>query len=646
MSQYSPLENRVPLNATAQTFHAHPTPPADIATESSYNGYDLAQPAPLEPEPILPTHAFPSRLQQPYQGYEESANISFHAPPQSSNDSSSPKQSFYQGYAYAPAFYGYTAQSHVFQHPIESPSCTEAGGFSEQRYESQPPSYSNPSTYPVLGSQPPLTPSRTPLDPSAQPWSYSNAPPSTTPYDYGYLPSYHAPSNFQSRVRSSSQGTLKSDDFARAAGFADHSPRPVYVNAYEMEISRLLRDIGRAFNDYMSNQMPLVEHLLQQFNVQEYANCSLTLVHENLRFEKTTWSLNSLLLAQSNKLRDLLKSADLSEEGERRLEIKLTDRFVTPWAMNIVLRVLYGEHPETFTFAMIHNLYDADADSWALLMDSCLSIAAAGYILGLENISSRALQFASAIIQWDNLEHVLSFGLESGPNRRNSPSIDVIPSHFRSPVESRGNDPTSTFNLTPPSSSTESRPEPSGNSGSRDDGMSSVSSYIEIRSASDLLTRCLQWMAFNLDDIWHFDPSARPLAEVDRLPTTAESRSPLSKSRLSRIQFGDHPSEIHTKASSRDILVSSIVLSLPFPALKYMLDAGNQPILRQLHAIVKERERRRQIVLQSKSVPLSQQLAANEYEGAEVWYTEWVETTGNGKVALARAYSGIGDQQK
>lgn len=439
---------------------------------------------------------------------------------------------------------------------------------------------------------------------------------------------------------------MKSDESARKADLIDDRSKPVQLNNYENKTAGLIMNAHRRLNDCMSSHVPLVEYLLQQFNVEEYADCQFTLVHENLRFDKTTWSLSSLLLAGSRKLRDLLKSAGLSEGGKRRLEIRLTDRFVTPWAMNLALRVLYGDRPQMFTLNMISSSnFDAYAESWIFQMDACLAFAAAGHVLGLEDVVSHGLLLASFILDWDNLEHALSFGLECGPSRGNSASVDVIPLSAYSPLCSRESGPSSALNLTPPSSSAESRPEYSGQQGSRDEGISSVSSPMaEVHSALDLQTHCLQWMASNLDDLWLFDPSARPLAEVDRLPTTAESRSPLFKSRLSRIQFGDHPSEMHAKASDRNSLVSSIVLSLPFMALKYMLEIGTQPILRQLHMIGKERERRRQIVLQSKSVPWSQRLAAREFEWAEVGYTEWVETTDDGQVTLARTFTGIDRQ--
>lgn len=434
---------------------------------------------------------------------------------------------------------------------------------------------------------------------------------------------------------------MKSDESAGKVDVVDESLKQVQLNESELKKAQLITSACRALEDRLSRHVPLVEHLLQQFNVEDYADCHLNLVHENLRFEKTTWSLSSLLLARSYKLRDLLKSAGLTEGGKISLEVRLTDRFVTPLAMNSALRVLYGEYPETFTLAMVHSTFDTDAKLWAFQMDASLAFAAAGHVLGLDNVVFHGLQVASTILDWDNLEQALSFSLESGPNRGNSASVDVIPLSSYSPVCSRESGLSAALDLTPPSSSTESRPE-------RSEGIASVNSYTgEVRSAYDLEARCLSWMASNMDDSWHFDSSARPLAEVDRLPTTAESRSPLFKSRLSRIQFGDHPSEMHSKESDRSCFVSSIVLSLPFTALRYMLDIGAQPIIGQLHAIVKERERRRQIVLQSKSVPWNQRFAARDYEWVEVGYTEWVETTGDGgdgQVSLARTFTGIDRQ--
>ena len=647
MSKQYSTKNHIALNATAPAFHAHPNPPTNVTTsptESCCTGYDLAQSVHQHQEPTPPVDENQSPTEQNYHGYEASQNISFYAPPQSSNDPSSPNHSVYQGYAYVPASYGNSPPSHASHHPVGSPYRTDLGISYEQRYGHQPPPYSNESPYTVLGSQPPLTPSRTPLDPSAPPWSSSNGLLPTMPFSYGHVGSYDPPS--ESRVRSTSQEPWKSDESAPKDGLVDDGSKPDHLDVYEAKTAQMIRGVWRSLNNCFSSHVPLVDHLLQQFNVEEYADCQLTLVHENLRFAKTTWSLSSLLLIQSYKLRDLLKSAGPSEKGKAHLEIRLTDRFITPWAMDSALRVLYGERPEMFTLAMIRSTFnDTSPQSWIFQMDACLGFAAAGHVLGLDHVVSQGLQVACSVLDWDNLDHALSFALESGPNRGNSASADVIPRYSYSPVCSRESDPSSTLNLTPPSSSAESGLERSGQPGTIYEGILSMSSdTTEVRSASELQTRCLQWIASNLDDTWLFDPSARPLAEVDRLPTTAESRSPLFKSRLSRIQFGDHPSEMHAKASDRNSFISSVALSLPFVALKYVLDLGTQPILRQLHAIVKERERRRQIVLQSKSVPWDQRLAARDHEWAEVGYTESVETATDGQVSLARKATGIDRQ--
>ena len=644
VSQQASVGNPVVLNAAAPTFHAHPTPPSDVNASSplnsSYKAYDAAQAAHLQQGPTPPIDDPISPIQLPYQGYDSSRNISFYAQPQSSDDLSSPNHSVYQGYAYATASYGYSPDSHASHQHHDASSHTEVGVSYEQHYEPQQPCYSDQSTHTFLGSQPPLTPSRTPLDPSAQSWSYPNGPAPVMPLSYGYVPSHHPQPAFEPHVRSASLGTMQSEKSTPKNDLVEDRPETVHVPTSDKSVARLARGNWSSVNDSLSSHAPLAEFLVQQFNVEEYADCQLFLIHEKRRFETTMWSLSSLLLAQSRKLRDLLKKSSRSKEGKMSLEIRLTDRFVTPWAMNSALRILYGERPEMFVLSIVHGTFEPDIDTWAYSMDACLAFAAAGHVLGLESVVLKGLHTASSILDWENLERALSFGLESGPNRGTSASVDVIPLPVYSPVLSREGDSSSTSNLTPPSASTDSRPEHPKNG-----VMSSVNSHMsEVRNARDLQTCCLQWLAFNLDDSWDFDSSARPLAEVDRLPTTVESRSPLSKSRLSQIQFGDHPSELHAKASNRSVLVSSIVLSLPYMALKYLLSLGSRPLLSQVHVIVKEREKRRQLVLQSKSVPWSQRLAAREHEWAEVGYTEWVETTDDGKVALARSFTGIDRQ--
>lgn len=460
------------------------------------------------------------------------------------------------------------------------------------------------------------------------------------PFENGYHPT--ADSRF--RYRSISQGTLKSDDsVSRNVELDDESPHAACMNGYgpgHEQIS-MFNTFQSTSKDALSTQVQLAGHILHHFNVEEFADCRLFLVHENHRFADTQWLLSSLVLAQSPILRHLLRTSEPARDGKKRLSLKVADRFNAPGGMESGLRVLYGQPAESFTGFGNHIGLEAEAQRSKRLMDEALAFAAAGEVLGIESVVERGLRTASTVLNWDNLERALSFGLERQIHHKYNPSSAETPAYYEVSLHESDSSPSNTI-FTPPTSSKESRVEQSNPPGL---GVAEFAEYPKKeRSFWDLEMRCVGFLVENVGDSWEFDPSARPLADVDRLPVTMESQSPLSKSRLSRIQFGDHPSEMHAKSSDRNNLISSILLSLPFKTLRLMVTSIAPSIVRHVHSIVKERERRRHIVLQSKSVPWAYRLAAREHEWAEVGFTEWVASSHDGEVSLRRRFTGIDRQ--
>ena len=159
------------------------------------------------------------------------------------------------------------------------------------------------------------------------------------------------------------------------------------------------------------------------------------------------------------------------------------------------------------------------------------------------------------------------------------------------------------------------------------------------RGANDLLLHCLEFILSRFAESWELDILARPLADIDRLPVTATSRSPLATSRFSQIQFGDHPSE-KAKSCDENIMLSSLLLSLPFPLLNYILDRMDETTRsRNINTIVDERERRRRQAVKCESISWSQR-----QEAADDWaQAGWKESVvlENSRLCLQRKWVGF-----
>lgn len=634
---------RMSLRGSAPSFHAHPTPPSDTitsSTASSAKSFPAAQSISFHPQPTPPADTTPSPTHS-YQGSNHAQSLAFSPPPPtSSHNASSPAHSIYQGYVFGPSPYEYSP---------EIPATRQPSGFARPETEIQAPVkqhdtvgspyYSQHPALSLLGSQPPLTPSATPFSNIPQQSNYMNGflPPESMGYTYASPVPEQQPQNGYL-----SQNTLNSHGLSSSN--VEHAYNGLTISQPKMYQSHIwptatLNDSQVSPINAPSSQAPLVAHLLRNFNLPVYADCRLVLTHKEERFGLTQWYLSSLLLAQSTKLRDLLQASPTGTDGRKLIQLNLTDRFVTPRSMEAVLRVCYGESPHVFSGVNLQDPFSRTrAQALTPWMTDILSYAAAGFLLKMDSVVLRGLDVAFKILSWENLEKALSFGLESEIERGRSASASVIPA-YRPLIPIEGENSSSCAYTSLPSQET-----PTTDKSNVPTSSTSASGDYhppQPQSAFDLLMHCLRFLTHSFPASWSLDVSARPLADVDRLPVTAESQSPLSKSRLCTIQFGDRPSEATAKSTDRNLLVSTILLSLPHIWLDYMLKSVGEPIRCEIASIVKERERRRSLVLRSQSVSLEQRVAAKDYEWAEAGYEESVQISDDGEVTLSRRYTGI-----
>ncbi|KAL8945547.1 MAG: hypothetical protein Q9183_008051 [Haloplaca sp. 2 TL-2023] len=119
-------------------------------------------------------------------------------------------------------------------------------------------------------------------------------------------------------------------------------------------------------------------------------------------------------------------------------------------------------------------------------------------------------------------------------------------------------------------------------------------------NASELLLSCLYFVVRNISEKTRLDLGAKSLPSIERLPLAPEPRPQSSRSQLSRIRFGDLPTENEDLATENEVLLSSILLSLPFPHVKFILNRITVEVNRKIvQPVIEERERRRLSVVKA-----------------------------------------------
>lgn len=414
----------------------------------------------------------------------------------------------------------------------------------------------------------------------------------------------------------------------------DSPTRPIEYEAWR---SSIFESLNETLNVSL-NQQSLADHLLQQFDNDQFADCRLELSHKNDRFETAQFLLHSVIIAQSPLLKTSLNATAVQEDGIRHLQIQIHDRFITPAAIRAAFRVCYGESPLVFKGCLHECSSQSTAEVSISWMENALAFAKSGSLLGLEAVSYRGLQIASKVLNWENLETALSFLLGGGMETEWSLENDIRNASFvYATNQSSDHDNANAWG-----------PEEVSVSVNAEKGAESEvralhnSQKVHSPNMIDMLYQCLHFIIADFPEAWDLDVSCRPLADIDRLPTIPENRSPLSKSKLSLIQFGDLPSERAAKASDEHVVLSSVMLSMPYVFIKYTLDRVPESTRnKNLRDIVEERERRRRRVLKSKSISFSVRQAAMEY-GHAGW-EEFVNEDQNSRLSIERKWAGLMD---
>jgi hypothetical protein len=345
----------------------------------------------------------------------------------------------------------------------------------------------------------------------------------------------------------------------------------------------------------MDNLDGLVEYLQSQFAEPQFADYTLELRYSDDRATPVRIPGHNLLFARSPALKKLMTAqAGSNSDGltPRTLLIETDDRFLRSDAFWMAVQRLYGGPlldpgaSATANIPATTQLSPTMPGTPADRLEIALGYAAAGHILQMPPVVNRGVEVAIHFVHWQTIERALDFALDGG-------------------LDSRW-----TLNN-------------SGYTGSPCTYGPAVNMLIE---------SALNFIITNFPPNFELDTSVTETTQNRRLPFIMENRPTLPNPRLSSIKFGDHPSEDTIRSTSSNTpsaTLSKILLSLPFPLLKYVLESsrlGNvqgwaTTALRQkvMHSVIEEREKRRKYARESRAVSNAERKANSKKWEAVGW---------------------------
>lgn len=294
----------------------------------------------------------------------------------------------------------------------------------------------------------------------------------------------------------------------------------------------------------------MLEHVRANFGVAAFADYSLDIVSADpTQSMVATFPAHGLMMARNPTLYELMaaQKSQRSEDGLKKLKIRLDNKYMTPAALGEAMGVVYGHPPPNVEAAMFSDAFRTTSFG--------IAYALSGKFLQIPLVVDHGLDLAARYLTWKDVEKALVFSLD--PNSTNTGRQDEP----RGPQDLQG----------------------------------------------ILLNRVLNFftMEFPLD--FAFLITAPELSSLPRIPSVIESRPSISSS-MATIQFGDIPRDSSASLET-NLVISSILLSVPTHFLQRL--SGNQVlgsrigwerVANVLLDVVDERERRRTKVLRTKRI--------------------------------------------
>lgn len=593
--------------APGSAYPGNPTPPAEETSTPFHYSINAKT---FHPQPTPPSDITPPPSQSSYQPYPYPYNISF-CPPETPEFVQSPSsaQSFYHGYSYVPSLTDANFSTNLYA-PLRYTSPPEAStnGLSNGEHhdpfvEADSPAFQQERGNPNGSIQPPEDVETT-------------LPDSLNPTHNDISGNGSLPQSSFGAEPETVEGEPASEGVARSFSNVNAiDSEPEAAGKYDTWRQIALEDLRSVPDEVWHEQMTMPSFFLQHFNRPRYADCRLRISVPGKEHAEVDLLLHSVLLTYSPALASKLEASEPALDGLRLIVVEVSDRFITPTAVESALYTCYGRQLRDF-IGTTSNVSLSNAQDSATWMENALAFAAAGQFLGLPAVVARGLQIATRILNWDNIEIALSYALDSQAKLVAEGADSVFaPTHH---LMDAGD-------AAPPLNST-----------------SQYSGVNEQPPASEsIIASCLKLIVDqfpeNCQD-WRVDRSAQSLPSIDRLPEAPLEPQNIKKPQLTRIKFGElSPAELEETPVYTDgnTQLSSILISLPY---KFIEPLVTELLLRghishdSLGALIAERERRRRFVLQHESA-CSRDVLTKDPRGSLGW-EEYVVAAMNPEGAL------------
>ena len=379
--------------------------------------------------------------------------------------------------------------------------------------------------------------------------------------------------------------------------------------------------LGPDLRAELDNAQAMRDYVRAAFASPALSDCQLLIVAED-DDSRLSVDGHKLILARSPRLFDIIEASEptTSDAPKTQLHVRIKGKYMALTPFMEGLRYLYGEPLPQPQHRSAQTQEDSTSNEQRI--QYALRHIAAGAWLRVPAVAMRGVEIASNLLHWDTLVPALEFALEGGLN----PSWTV---------DDGSEDRISTSS----SDDSLSRPE-----------MLSLPTFDPY--ATHLLHNVMAFVVNVFPRNFYSDTAAPQLVASPRLPSAPpnhESRPSRSDPRLSKIRFGELSIEETTRPSPVTTTISSILFSLPYPLLKYLLEhpiltnrLGVETVASIMRQVIMERETRRVKALKARTAAQSNE-AVDSQQVQNLYWEEIVEPFNQYPVGLrlARRRRGI-----
>ncbi|GAB7362041.1 hypothetical protein MBLNU230_g2075t1 [Neophaeotheca triangularis] len=318
------------------------------------------------------------------------------------------------------------------------------------------------------------------------------------------------------------------------------------------------------------NAQSLRDHILYHYATPQLSDCHLHITEEATGVLRHL-DAHKIVISRSPTLRGLVYSAPLPPGAgafKTQIHVALQGRFQSAEALKESVRFLYGG--PLLQMPLVSPLEPGNHER----VETALRYLATGAYLQADQIAQRGMEITLALLYWDTLPNAVAYAFEHGISTfwQNQGGVEQLKDRndfLRQPEWTE----------------------------------ESISNIYQVQFQQ----RLLDWIIHYFPTDFYLDTSQSQMEILPRLPSlpaTHQRKNSQADPRLSKIRFGDMEADNLARPHIGITALSSLLLSLPFPVLKGLLEhwvlaqrLGFETVASIMRSVVNEREKRRKQAL-------------------------------------------------